>query len=628
MTYPQSTTSKPSQPAASSTTSTSTSKTGCGCGCHEHKHGPECCKLTCFERPVYFCGQLLSDADLTLQENYFREKNKLYHRTIDGYGVVCGLRLKCDGNCDGHIAIGEGYAIDCCGNDLIVCEPKSYDVIGALRDKKWLLEPYEKDCDDKKKYEKNNQAYGSAKTQQPGNAQFQPQTPDNEQHEREDHEHEERCRYRQCFYIGICYSEEPSNYVTPYTTDCTPGPGPCQPTRIRECVTFEVYDELPCRPNPLKEIEKRIECCFRMFREGQFARWLRQYARDILNVVCDQGASNQGEATLASIAHDLFVDLRAQFLHQLRICPDQYNCDLEHEVRCLRHPRQTDTDTGPTVSEAFTRLFVLIEKYVFSCVLAEFAFLCPEPPDPCCVLIGAVEVENGRLTRVINYPRWYLWCFANFFEVLTYTLANEAACGRTEEPLRMRRVEDAEIMRRPERRGDGCCPEPEVDVCTFLNLFVAENRFLEYAARTSTQALGSVYRALIDSFDFTRPDGVATEVFNNLPFEQAQALAKKLNFSLESLGEPVGRTPDVLSTLLAGSMHFGSAKMAAFQKTQKDGSVATGATRIMDAPALGVGSATAAYISNLEARIAKLEAAQNTQQNPTNNPSAPPGEPK
>jgi len=138
MTYTQSTTSKSSQSSASP--GTSTGGCGCGCGCKDHPPQTGCCKLTCFERPTYFCGQLLSDADLTLEENYFREKNKLYHRTIDGYGVVCGLRMKCDGRCDGHITIGDGYAIDCCGNDLVVCEPKSFDVIGELRKKKWLLE--------------------------------------------------------------------------------------------------------------------------------------------------------------------------------------------------------------------------------------------------------------------------------------------------------------------------------------------------------------------------------------------------------------------------------------------------------------------------------------------------------
>ena len=81
------------------------------------------------------------------------------------------------------------------------------------------------------------------------------------------------------------------------------------------------------------------------------------------------------------------------------------------------------------------------------------------------MLIGSVEVENGRLTRVINYPRWYLWCFANFFEVLIYTLANEAACGREDTP-------QTEETRKP--RKDGCCPGFEVDVCEFLSLFNAK----------------------------------------------------------------------------------------------------------------------------------------------------------
>ncbi|HKE25418.1 MAG TPA: hypothetical protein VKB88_23830 [Bryobacteraceae bacterium] len=625
MTYTQSKTSTSSQSAA--TASTSTSSTGCGCGCHEHPHTSECCKLTCFERPVYFCGQLLSDADLTLQENYFREKNKLYHRTIDGYGVVCGLRMKCDGTCDGHIAIGEGYAIDCCGNDLVVCEPKSYDVIGALRAKKWLLESPEEPCDKKPGSQTYTQGQPRSYTGGQHNTQGQPQTA-NEGKELREHEYEEGCLFRQCFYIGICYAEEASTYVTPYTTDCTPGPGPCQPTRIRECVSFEVYDELPCRPNPLKEIEKRIERCFRMFREGQFARWLREFAPEILRILrCDQTDTQTDDAnraaTLQPDGYALFVQLRAQFLHQLRICPDQYNCNLEREVCRLRCPSKSDDEMGPTALEAFTKLFMLIEKYVFSCVLAEFAFLCPDPPDPCCVLIGAVEVENGRLTRVINYPRWYMWCFANFFEVLIYTLANDAACSRTEENT-LAPNPDATAPPPPRRPRDGCCPEPEVDVCEFLNLFVAENRFLEYAARTSTQSIGAVYRAMVDSFDFTKPHGVAPAVFNGLSFADAQALAKKLNFTLNPLGEPLAESRDPVSAFLANAIHRGPAPMSAFEEVIKDVSRATGATRILDAPALAVGSITADYVEHLEARIAKLEAALQTQQNPPANPPAQP----
>lgn len=297
-----------SSPSGSSSTSTASS-TPCGCGCQDHPHSEGCCTLTCFERPSYFCGQLLSDTDLTLQETYFREKNKLYHRTLDGFGVVCGMRMTCDCHCKGHITIGDGFAIDCCGNDLVICRPKSFDVIDELQKKKWLVE--------------TSGLFRKVEESQ---------------------ESQPDCRFRQCFYIGVCYSEEPIDYVTPYTTECSPGPGPCQPTRVREGVRFEIYDELPVRPNPLKEIEKRIERCFRIFREGQFAKGLQQRApwvRDI--VVRDKKRSAEdAEASSEEVRHDphaLFEELRALFLHQLRICPDQHNCDLEYEVCKLSPPK-------------------------------------------------------------------------------------------------------------------------------------------------------------------------------------------------------------------------------------------------------------------------------------------------
>src|SRR5688500_1460417 len=71
---------------------------------------PTCCDLVCFERPNYFCGHLLTDADLTSAQHYVIEKHKLYHRALHGAGVVCGLRLSCDARCPGHIIVDEGYA--------------------------------------------------------------------------------------------------------------------------------------------------------------------------------------------------------------------------------------------------------------------------------------------------------------------------------------------------------------------------------------------------------------------------------------------------------------------------------------------------------------------------------------
>ena len=575
-------------------TGTTVSSSPCGCGCHGQALPSEgCCKLTCFERPQYFCGQLLSDADLTAEETYFREKSKLYHRTLDGFGVVCGLRMTCDEQCKGQITIGDGYAIDCCGNDLVVCQPRSFDVIGELRKKKCLVEmPREHDHS---RIKSLRSEYG----------------------EEYDGGNSNGCISKTCYYIGICYEEEALDFVTPYSTDCTPAPAPCQPTRIHEGVRFEIYDKLPVRPNPLDEIGKRIECCFRMFRDGQFCRGLQQLAPQILEILCcdedEQGGGQHGNDNGQTSntegdrrrkeehrVHCLFEELRAQFLHELRTCPDQYNCNLEELVYRLRPPCREGYTTDPPALEAFTLLFELIQKYVFSCVLAQFAFQCPDPPDPCCVLIGSVEVENGRLTRVINYPRWYLWCFANFFEVLTYQLANDAACGKKDTEL-----SPVDPQKSHKAGKNGCCPGFEVDVCEFLRLFDVDNSAFAKAARTSVDAIQAMYGSLSEGFNFMRPHGIAPAVLNNLSFERAEKLAKELNFSLESLGEPPSEAQDPLSALLANIIRRGTSPMAAFQH---EGRV-TGATRIMNAPARSISRPDTVSRAEgaLEERIKQLE---------------------
>jgi hypothetical protein len=590
--------------AATAPSSTTASSSPCGCGCHEQALEPcGCCKLTCFERPKYFCGQLLSDADLTLEETYFREKNKLYHRMLDGFGVVCGLRLRCDPDCCGHITIGEGYAIDCCGNDLVVCEPRSYDLICELRKKKWLVEiPREH----RHKHKHDHDAYDDHRD-------YDNRHDYDDGPERED---DDDCIHKQCFYIGICYAEEPADYATPYTTECNPAPGPCQPTRIRECVRFEVYDKLPVRPNPLEEIGKRIECSFRIFREGQFSRGLRSITPRIQEILCNQDQANREEGD----AHHLFRELRAQFLHELRACPDQYNCDLEHEVHRLRPPRGPNDDSGPTAAEAFTRLLELIQRHVFSCVLAELAFPCPEPA-PCCVLIGSVEVVNGHLTRVINYPRWYLWCFANFFEVLIYQLANDAACGRRD------RFTRGTVEEPRKRDRDGCCPGFEVDVCEFLGLFHAENRAFEKAARTSVDAMLAIYRALVEAFDFMRPHGLAGGVLEQLPVETASALAKLFGIKFEKLqGEHAGPS-DIFGAVANHMMNFGSESFVYEEGANR----VTRVNRVAGSSAFAVGQFTA---QSIEERLAWCETQLNAmtakpEQHGTPPPETPhEGEPK
>src|SRR5262245_159648 len=187
-----------------------------------------CCELICFERPRYFCGHLLTDADLSKEQQYVVGKHKLYHRSLHGHGVVCGLRLTCDRECEGHVRIDRGYAIDDCGNDLVVCEAASFDVIGRAREKRYLAA--EEPCDP------------CAPEEKPPN-----------------------CPVTQCFYVTACYAEEETDFTTPFVPGCRPTVSECEATRVRESVRFDLLDALPERNGWLERLEKRLEHCWRLF---------------------------------------------------------------------------------------------------------------------------------------------------------------------------------------------------------------------------------------------------------------------------------------------------------------------------------------------------------------------------
>jgi hypothetical protein len=99
--------------------------TGCCCSA--------CTGLTSFERPLFATGQTLTAADLTALGAYVKGKNRLHNRFLHGWGVVCGLEVVCN-DCEGSVTIRPGYAIDPCGEDIIIAAPTRFDVIAAIRD--------------------------------------------------------------------------------------------------------------------------------------------------------------------------------------------------------------------------------------------------------------------------------------------------------------------------------------------------------------------------------------------------------------------------------------------------------------------------------------------------------------
>lgn len=482
------------------------------CGCPEAPPHICCCNLICFDRPNYFCGHLLTDADLTLQQKYVIEKNKLYHRTMDGYGVVCGLKLTCDCDCKGNILIHDGFAIDDCGNDLIVCETTRFDVVAALRSKGLLLfDMPEEECEPKR--------------------------------------HRPRCDIKQCFYITVCYQETESDYETPFQSSCTSGPKQCMPTRTHETVRFDATDKLPPCHSYLEELEERIKHCFKVHCDSPIGVILKKHAPQLLEIFGEERTDNRDvqESEYRYDPCELFCTLRAYFLNHLKTHPDQFNCNLYEEVSCLTCPREwseewiafrerrrqgrrrrggeeiiVEEEHNPLyrdeLREVFRKLLYYMQRYQYDCVFGDLIFSCPQPCEADCLVLGTVEVMNGKLTRVCNTPRRYLWTPANLLQVLVYSImTGYHSCH-----------EDCD----DKDKKVPCCPDyRKFEPIFFLREFEINECGRYHAARSTIDSLKAGVRAMYSSHEFTDSAAVSAEIFAHVAPEKLSEVAKQFGLT-------------------------------------------------------------------------------------------------
>lgn len=105
---------------------------GCGCGGGSPETGT-CCSLDTVSAPRFYCGQLLTDQDLTALVDWTRAKTRLA-RHRHGWGVVCGLDVRCDPARPGGVIVAPGYAVSCCGDDIIVAEETRHDLSAVCRE--------------------------------------------------------------------------------------------------------------------------------------------------------------------------------------------------------------------------------------------------------------------------------------------------------------------------------------------------------------------------------------------------------------------------------------------------------------------------------------------------------------
>src|SRR5678815_2997040 len=69
-------------------------------------------------RTRFFDGMFLTQADLENEQVFWRMKRRLTNRAL-GTGIVWGLKVAATDDFV-KLQLTPGYALDCCGNDLIV----------------------------------------------------------------------------------------------------------------------------------------------------------------------------------------------------------------------------------------------------------------------------------------------------------------------------------------------------------------------------------------------------------------------------------------------------------------------------------------------------------------------------
>ncbi|MGE3976934.1 MAG: hypothetical protein AB7F94_05035 [Nitrospira sp.] len=439
-----------------------------GCQCHPQSTDT-CCELMCFERPNYFCGHMLTDRDLMSEQRYLREKNKLYHRALDGHGIVCGLRITCNHDCPGEIRIEEGYAIDNCGNDLVVCKTARFDVIQRLKEKGLLVEePKQDPCEPKQ--------------QKP------------------------TCEVTQCFHVTICYKETEADFTTPFVAGCSPTLTECEPTRIREEVWFEVVEELPEELDWIDNLERRIRACFELLTHSQFGKKLQDKKESLLRI-----ASNTPRTDFD--CGQLFCELRSLFLLHLRKHPDKYNCDLEQEILHIPFP-EDDPNKPNSCHDAICELLRLAWQYTMTCVLGEFVPQCDEPSSGSCLVLGTVEVRNGKVVQVCNCPRTYIQRIDRMVELFFTSLFGQLAC---EHQPASPDAQAGKGLEKPDPcknkpRAAICCADLSFDCRCFVDLVLKDPNHLVDNVLAFLRQFRQYKSNFENIFDFTRACA-ATESF-------------------------------------------------------------------------------------------------------------------
>ncbi len=116
---------------------------------NETANTQNCATIGALERNRFFYGKFLSVDDFQTEQDYFREKIRLLSKTLEGSGIISGLEVphvEINGS-DLSVQINAGYALDCCGNLIVIDHAKSHIVSNPFNDDTVYLYVYYDECD-------------------------------------------------------------------------------------------------------------------------------------------------------------------------------------------------------------------------------------------------------------------------------------------------------------------------------------------------------------------------------------------------------------------------------------------------------------------------------------------------
>jgi hypothetical protein len=438
----------------------------------EQKHHHTCCcpacaGLECIERPRYFAGQLLTEAELNSEQAYVRAKNRLQNRYLHGWGVVCGLQVVCN-DCDGWVTVKQGYAIDPCGEDVIVWVDQPFDVLKAIRDLCIARRRRRKgDCD----------------------PYVPPQPPSCrgiEEHwcitlAYEEKEARPTTTLRQggesC---GCCSGSEPcgcgchhventgmrSKAICGYSSSgSTNGRsrtfGACEPTRILEGYRLGVIEEPPeCAPPPptdrdeslLKQLSARIPDDTLLMRiincftsADTFAR-KRLSASDLQllsDIAVSVGPISLPQGVSAQTVHDALCRLRQAVIDIYLESPHNVRCQLLNALDQITCRPPNPDETAPAYTTAMQpsiqHLFALLIQYFLDSFC--HALLPPCSTDPCDnrLILACLTIKDDKIVDICNFscrrfagafPSWFYWLSAVPIVPALKVLFQKVCCGK------------------------------------------------------------------------------------------------------------------------------------------------------------------------------------------------------